>query len=72
MASESGSEDTALDLEYAGEELEPQESRQAFDYRSRIRFAAIRTLLESYEDRNPVSYTPEFKFFQLIVPLNAN
>ncbi len=66
MASESGSEDTALDLEYAGEELEPQESRQAFDYRSRIRFAAIRTLLESYEDRNPVSYTPEFKFFQLI------
>lgn len=68
MASQSGSEDTALNPQIvAGEEdLQPQEPRHPFDYRSRLRFAAVRTLLESYEDRKPVSYTPEFKFFQLM------
>ncbi len=70
MASESGTEDTALDPEVVNDEdFAPQASSRPaadIDYRSRIRFAVIRSLLESDEKRNPVSYTPEFKFFQLM------
>jgi type VI secretion system protein ImpH len=69
MASTGGSEDTALDPQVLeGEDGATPESvaRDAFLFRNRVRFAAIRSLLETDERRKPESYTPEFKFFQLI------
>jgi type VI secretion system protein ImpH len=65
MASEGGSEDTALDPQLLDEDFAPQQSA-APDYASKWRFNAIRALLDTNENRKPQSYTPEFKFFQLM------
>lgn len=76
MASESGAEDTALNRAVTAEDaaglldedevLEDAPVSGANLAQTRWRYNEIRELLETDERRNPASYTPEFKFFQLI------